>query len=71
MRVLSSRFEVGHAQADGKCYVHEWHTLDTGEVFEREYGPVDVPKVDLRAVCDGFARQKEIDAAQSDVEEAG
>jgi hypothetical protein len=35
--------------------VHEWHTLDTGEVFEREYGPVDVPKVDLRAVCDGFA----------------
>jgi hypothetical protein len=66
MRVLSSRFEVGHEQADGRCYVHEWHSLDTGEVYEREYGPVRVPDVDLRAVADGFARQMEVDAAARD-----
>jgi hypothetical protein len=71
MLVLSSRFEVGVPQRDGRCYVHEWHELDTGEVFEREYGPIDVDAInpdtggrfDLQLVAENFARQKEVDAA--------
>lgn len=65
MRVLSSRFEVCHPQRDGKSFVREWHTLDTGEVCEREYGPINVPSVDLRAVVDDFARQLEINAQRT------
>jgi hypothetical protein len=64
VQVLSSRFEAGVPQHDGRRYVHEWHELDTGEVYEREYGPVDVSLIDPGAVAENFARQMEADAAR-------
>jgi hypothetical protein len=65
-RVLLSTFLVGHAQRDGRCYVREIHTLESGEVREREYGPIDIPSNDLRAIANGFAAQIEAEDQQGE-----
>lgn len=40
MPIVSSRFEVGHQQRDGRRYVVEWHTDSTGKEHRIEYGPM-------------------------------
>lgn len=40
MAIVSSRYVVGHAQADGRCYIEEFHTDSTGAVHRVEYGPM-------------------------------
>ncbi len=40
MPIVSSIYEVGHAQADGRRYVTELHTDSTGAVHRIEYGPM-------------------------------
>ena len=35
--VIASTLSVGHAQADGRKYITEKHTLDTGEIVTVEY----------------------------------
>lgn len=35
--VIVSTLRVGHAQADGRRYITERHTLDTGEIVTVEY----------------------------------
>lgn len=61
MPVLSSQFSLGHPQKDGRRYVTERHTLDTGEVIVREYGPVG--EIDYAAVAAGKAAQIEAEIA--------
>jgi predicted lipoprotein len=40
MAIVSSTYEVGHAQADGRRYVVELHTDSAGTVHRVEYGPM-------------------------------
>lgn len=55
MAIVSSTFIVGHAQADGRRYVTERHTDDSGGVHEREYlAPVGA---DHAAIAGGYAVQ--------------
>lgn len=67
MPVIRSLFEVGRPQADGRRYVTERHTLDTGEVITREYGPV--PEMDYAAVM--AAKAARIEQALADAEFEG
>lgn len=40
MAIVSSVYEVGHAQRDGKRFVVELHTDSAGKVHRIEYGPM-------------------------------
>ena len=57
MAIVSSEYEVGVPQADGRTYVVELHTDDLGNVYRYEYGPVGV--VDYEAIMTERASQLE------------
>ena len=67
MPIVSSEYRLGHAQRDGRRYVTERHTLDTGEVIAREYGPVG--EIDYAAVMTAEAAR--IEQALADAEFEG
>ena len=67
MPVIASQFAVGHAQRDGRRYILERHTLGTGEVIAREYGPVG--EIDYAAVMTAEAAR--IEQALADAEFEG
>lgn len=48
--IVSSTYKVGIPQQDGRCYVVEMHTSDTGDTYRVEYGPVDVDMVDCQQI---------------------
>ncbi len=66
MAIVSSTFEVGIPQADGRCYVVELHTDSAGVVRRVEYGPIGV--VDYGAIAAARAVQMSEDLA---AQEAG
>jgi hypothetical protein len=49
--IVSSRFEVGVAQAGGKVPVTEFYVDDAGNEYRIDYGPVPVD-TDYQAVMD-------------------
>lgn len=53
--IVSSKFEVGARQTDGRFYVVEEHERDDGSVERLEYGPVS-EKLDHQALADARAR---------------
>jgi len=59
MPIVSSSYEVGVPQADGRSYVVELHTDSNGDVYRIEYGPV--LEIDYQAVM--AERAKSIDMA--------
>ena len=66
MSIVSSTYVVGHAQADGRTYVEEFHTTDLGEVIRVEYGPVGV--IDYQATANARAVQIAEQLAQQEFE---
>lgn len=66
--IISSTFTLGHAQADGRRYVTETHTWDSGlPPTVLEYGPVP-DSVDHQAVANARAVVLMEQAAQSEFE---
>ncbi len=66
MPIVQSTFKVGVPQANGKCYVEEFHTDHLGEVHYVEYGPVGV--LDYQAIADARAVQIVERLAQQELE---
>lgn len=53
--IVSSRYEVGIPQIDGRCYVVEAHTNENGEVLRLEYGQV-APDADFESIMQARAK---------------
>ena len=66
MAIVSSTYEVGVPQIDGRCYVVELHTDSAGEVRRVEYGPIGV--VDYAAIMAARAAQMSEDLANAEAE---
>jgi hypothetical protein len=62
--IVSSTYEVGVPQIDGRTYVIEWHTDHTGAVHRIEYGSIGI--IDYQAVME--ARAVQIAQALADAE---
>lgn len=69
MPIVSSTYSLGHAQANGACYVRELHTWDDGSTTPIEYGPIQTKGLDLQAIADARADQLEAQAAEQEFEE--
>lgn len=68
MAIVSSTYEVGHAQADGRRYVVELHTDSTGKVHRIEYGPMP-DGTDYQAIMEARAVQISDQLAEQEAED--
>lgn len=70
MIVIDSTYKVdAHYQKNGKRYVTEFHTTDTGEVLRIEYGPMD-DKTDYEAIILARATMLNNQLAEQEVQAA-
>lgn len=67
MAIVSSRYEVGHAQANGKRYVVEFHTDSAGTVHRIEYGPM-ADGTDYQAIMEARAAALGVQLAEQEAE---
>ena len=67
MPIVSSTYEVGHAQRDGKRYVTEYHTDSTGFVHRIEYGPM-ADGTDYQSIMQARAAQIAEQLAQQEAD---
>lgn len=67
MPIVSSTYKVGHAQANGRRYVEEFHTDSNGVVHRVEYGPMP-DGTDYQAIMEARAVQIAEQLAQQEAE---
>ena len=67
MAIVSSTYQVGIPQHDGRCYVEEFHTDGAGVVHRVEYGPM-ADGTDYQAIMVARAVQISEDLAVQEAE---
>lgn len=68
MSIVTSTYKVGHAQANGRRYVEEFHTDSTGAVHWLEYGPMP-DDTDYQAILTARAAVISEQLAQQEAED--